>query len=93
MSKLVRTKQDKFSLEDANTLEDIKDNNYKSLNIRDVIDFTEMEIPVALENKVLNGSKIDKISDGKILFTKNGEDVVLYDVYNDEMKPVLTFKK
>ncbi len=93
MSKLVRTRQDKFSLDDANTLDDIRNNDYKSLNIRDIIDFIEMEIPIDLEKKVLNGSKIDKISDRMILFTKGGEDIVLYDVYNDEMKPVLTFKK
>ncbi len=93
MSKLIRTKQDKFSLDDANTLEDIKNNNYKSLNIRDVIDFTEMEIPKDLEKKVLNGSKIDKIANQMILFTKSGEDIVLYDVYKGEMKPILTFKK
>lgn len=93
MSKLVRTRQDKFSLDDANTLDDIRNNDYKSLNIRDIIDFIEMEIPIDLEKKILNGSKIDKISDRMILFTKGGEDIVLYDVYNDEMKPVLTFKK
>ena len=93
MSKLVRIKQDKFSLDDANTLENIKNKSYNSLNIRDVIDVYEMEIPFELEKKVLNGSKIDKISDKMILFTKNGEDIVLYNVYNDEMKPVLTFKK
>ena len=93
MSRLVRTKQDKFSLKYANTLEDIKKGSYKSLNIRDVIDCLELEIPLELEKKLLNGSKIDKISDKMILFTKSGEDIVLYDVYNDEMKPVLTFKK
>lgn len=92
MSSLVRTKQDKFDLKDSYTINDIKSDNYKLLNIRDILDIDEMEIPVELEKKILNGSKIDKISDKKVLFTKDNKDISLYDVYNDEMKPVLTLK-
>ena len=93
MSKLIRTKQDKFDIKDANTLDDIKQGNYKSLNIRDILDVEVKEIPLELEKRVLNGSKINKISSKMILFTKNGIDVVLYAPYKEEMKPVLTFKK
>ncbi len=93
MSTLVRTKQDKFSLEDANTLDDIKKGIYKSLNIRDVLDVDVEEIPLELEKKILNGSKIEISKSKMILFTKNGEDIVLYAPYYNEMKPVLTFKK
>ncbi|MBQ6546978.1 MAG: tRNA pseudouridine(55) synthase TruB [Bacilli bacterium] len=92
MSKLVRTKQDKFSLDDANTLEDIKSGNYKSLNIRDVIDVDVEEIPLELENRILNGNKIERSKSKYLLFTKNGEDVVLYGNSFAEMKPVLTLK-
>ena len=52
-----------------------------------------MEIPSEFEKKVLNGSKIDKISDNYILFTKNGVDVVLYKSFEKEMKPVLRLLK
>ena len=92
MSALIRTKQDKFSLKDANTLEDIKNGSYKSLNIRDILDIDIKEIPLEIEKKVLNGSKINKISSKMILFTKNDKDIVLYAPYKNEMKPVLTFK-
>ncbi len=93
MSSLIRTKQGKFLLEDANSLEDIKSNNYKYLNIRDVLDIDIKEIPSKLEKKILNGNTIPKISDKMILFTKNNEDIVLYKNTLDLMKPVLTFKK
>ena len=93
MNNLKRTKHGKFSVEDANTLEDIKNGNYKFLNIRDVLDIEVEEIPKELEKRILNGSKIDRNSKKMILFTKNGEDIVLYGTYFSEMKPVLTFKK
>lgn len=92
MSALTRIKQGKFSLDEAYTISDIKNKTYNSLNIRDIISLEEMEIPSYLETKILNGSKIDKISSKPVLFTKDGIDYVLYDVYNDEMKPVLTLK-
>lgn len=92
MSALTRTKQDKFFLKDANTIENIKNKKYKSLNIRDVLDIEEKEIPLELEKKILNGSKIERLSDNMILFTKNNIDIVLYAPYKDEMKPVLTLK-
>lgn len=92
MSALTRTKQDKFLLENSNTIQDIKNGTYKSLNIRDVLDIEEREIPFELETKVLNGSKIEKLSDEKILFTKNNMDIVIYAPFGNEMKPVLTLK-
>lgn len=93
MSSLIRTKQDKFNLKDANTINDIKEGIYKSLNIRDILDIEVKEIPEKLEKKILNGAKIDKLSSKMILFIKDNIDVVLYAPYKDEMKPVLTFKK
>lgn len=92
MSSLIRTKQDKFSLEDSNSIDDIKNKTYKSLNIRDVLDIEEREMPVELEKRIFNGSKIDKLSNKMILFTKDGKDIVLYAPFNEEMKPVLTLK-
>lgn len=92
MSDLVRVKHGKFDISSSYTIEDIKNNNYKSLNIRDIVNLKEMEIPKELEKKVLNGARIERISDGKILFTKDGKDIALYDVDGDYMKTVLTLK-
>lgn len=92
MKSLVRTKQDKFSLEDAYTIEEIKKGNYSFIDIRDALSLEEMEMPLELEKKVLNGAPIDIISNKYVLFTKNGDDVVLYGVNGSLMKPVLYLK-
>lgn len=93
MSALERTKCGDFSLDDAYTLEEIKNGDFSFLSIPDVLDVDVMEIPDHILKLVLNGSCINKISDKYILFTLNGEYISLYGVYNSVMKPYLTFKK
>ena len=93
MSNLKRVRQDKFLLENASDISDIKNGNYKLLNVREVLDLDEREITKEKEKLILNGSVIDKISDKLVLFTKNKEDIVLYGPYKDKMKPYLFFKK
>lgn len=93
MSNLCRTKQDKFSLCDASSLLDIENDNYKTFDIRDVLEVYEMEIPSSLEKLIMNGSVIDRIGEGLVLFVKDGDDIVLYGPYKDKMKPYLFFKK
>lgn len=93
MSALNRTMCCGFKLENANSIRDIETNNYKALSLEDVLDIEVKEIPKSLENSILNGNKISKISDKMILFRKDNKDIVLYGVYNEEMKPYLTFKK
>lgn len=93
MSNLIRTKQDRFLLEDANTLKDLEQDNYKLLDIKDVLDVEEKEVPTDLEKLILNGGLIPKISNGLILFTKDGNNISLYGPHRENMKPYLTFKK
>lgn len=93
LSNLIRTKQDKFLLQDAFSLEDIEKDNYKLLDVKEIINIKTVEVPKDIEIKVLNGTKIDKIYDEMVLFTKNKEPYVIYKPHNNEMKPVLTLKK
>lgn len=93
MSNLKRIRQDKFLLENASTISDIKNGNYKLLNVKEVLELDEREITKDKEKQILNGAVIDKISDKLVLFTKNKEDIVLYGPYKDKMKPYLFFKK
>ena len=93
MSSLCRTRQDKFSLSDAYTLEDIKSGNFSFLDIRDALSLEEMEIHSSLEKKVLNGASISTINNKYVLFTKDGEDIALYAVNGDVMKCALYLKK
>ena len=93
MSALIRTKQGKFSLNDASTLKDIENNNYKLLDIREVIPLKEQEIEKDNEKIIFNGGLIPFAQNKYILFTKNNKDIVLYGPYKDSMKPYISFYK
>lgn len=93
MSNLRRVKCGCFSLDNAVSLNNISDDNYKFLTVKDFLDVKVMEIPDHLYKYVINGSLIDKISDNYVLFTYDGVDIFLYGPFGDKMKPYLTFKK
>ena len=92
MSALNRTMCCSFNLSNAYTLNDIRNGNFKSLSLEDFLDIEIKEIPNSLEKSILNGNKIDKISNKMILFKKNKKNIALYGVYNESMKPYLVFK-
>ena len=58
MTDLIRTKVDKYNLEDAYTLEDVEENNYKLLSIEEVLDYPKIELDDGLYKKVSNGVKL-----------------------------------
>lgn len=96
MSDLVRTRQGRFTIKDSNTLEDIKDNNYKILSITDVLkDEACVIIEDKLFNIIKNGGLIDNIYDkGMVTFIYNNEVVAIYKTYdkdNTKMKPYKMF--
>lgn len=96
MSDLVRTRQGRFTIKDSNTLEDIKDNNYKILSITDVLkDEACVIIEDKLFNIIKNGGLIDNIYDKDMLtFIYNNEVVAIYKTYdkdNTKMKPYKMF--
>lgn len=94
MTKLVRTKQGKFNLEDCYKLDDIKNNKYKILNIIDVLDYPIIEVDKEIKRKVLTGQKIDNIYDikDKVLFIENNDLLGIYMVDNNILKVWKNFK-
>lgn len=94
MSNLKRTRQDKFYLKDAYSIDDIKNGNYKLLDITDVLDIDVLEVPSDLKNKVVNGSLIDYKNDKPILFRIGDKNIALYITYeknNKQMKPFIMY--
>lgn len=96
MSDLVRTRQGRFTIKDSNTLEDIKDNNYKILSITDVLkDEACVIIEDKLFNIIKNGGLIDNTYDkDMVTFIYNNEVVAIYKTYdkdNTKMKPYKMF--
>lgn len=78
MTSLIRTKQGNFNIEDSYTLEEIKNNNYKLLDIDNFLDIKIMDIK-GIEKKVLNGVKLEfNINNKYLLFKENNNDIALY---------------
>ena len=87
MSNLTRTKQGKFNIEGSYTIEDIKNNNYKLLKIKDVLDIPIIIADDNLKHKIINGVKLKENYPEKVLFIdKEGNELAIYKKEKDEMK-------
>ena len=73
MTALTRTKVGNFSLEQANTIAEIKNNQFKVYTIYEVLKamYETRQIAGELEKKVLNGAKIDNPENLDIVFFIN----------------------
>lgn len=73
MTALTRTKVGNFSLEQVNTIAEIKNNQFKVYTIYEVLKsmYETRQIAGELEKKVLNGAKIDNPEDLDIVFFIN----------------------
>lgn len=93
MNNLIRTRQGKFKIENAYTLKDIENNNYKPLKLHDLIDLQEVELDNVLYKKVINGNKLEDNLKGYILYKYNQEDIALYYFENGvgKLKILFTF--
>lgn len=91
MSDLIRTKHGKFSINNAYTIEDISNNNYKSLELKEVLDLQEIELDNSLYKKVINGNVLSLNYNGYILFKQNNTDIALYYFENNEGRLKILF--
>lgn len=89
MKSLTRTSQASINIEEASTLEEIEEGNYKLLSIEYVLDYPIQVVDKVLEKKISNGQRIDNTFNviDKIIF-KNKEDILLgiYEVDGSELK-------
>lgn len=94
MQSLIRTKQGNFTLNDAFTLEDIKNNNYTIKSIEETL--SSMETIILDDNlylKVKNGAIIDKIFKNEIACLKYQDKIVaIYKTYSKDNTKVKPFK-
>ena len=89
MSKLLRTRQDIFKIEDSCTLKDIEEGNYKLLDIEEILNVNVKETG-KLHKKIINGNMLEYENDNMVLYKHNNENVALY-VYNKEKNKMLPF--
>ena len=93
MNNLIRTKQGNFTIEDSYTIDDIKNDNYKFMNIEDVLDYNKIELIEDEYNKVLNGSKIRlDTNEDKVILKYQNEIIAIYQKDNDTYKPYVMLK-
>ena len=90
MKELTRTKQGKFFIDKSYTLNDIKNGNYKLLNIKDVIDIEKVVVSDNMLFKIKNGMILDKffISDKALILDNNGNEIGIYKIYDKDSKKV-----
>ena len=90
MKTLIRTKQGNFDIESSYTLEDIENNNYKLLSIKESLpNIKTTVIDDKLLNKVKNGMVLDKFFDEEIslLITEEGKEIAIYKNIDGKAKP------
>ncbi len=93
MSKLIRTKQGKFRIEDSYSLEDIENNNYKYHTITDIFDYPIITLNKNDYFKVRNGNKIKlDCKQSKVILTYNNKEIAIYEKDNDLYKCYIMFK-
>ena len=90
MKELTRTKQGKFSIDESYTLNDIKNGNYKLLNIKDVIDIEKVVVSDNMLFKIKNGMILDKffISDKSLILDNKGNEIGIYKTYDKDSNKV-----
>lgn len=77
MTKLKRTKQGSFSLENSYTLEDIENGNYKLLNAIDVINLPKVIVDDDMAFRIKNGQVLRKFFDSDMAMILNKENDLL----------------
>jgi tRNA pseudouridine55 synthase len=93
MSSLVRTKQGAFNIDDAYTIDMIKNDDYKLITIEEI--FKDIKRIVTEDKKILNSNIIDNIYgvDQILFYNKDNELLSLYVSFNDKLKPYKVFKR
>lgn len=93
MNSLIRTKQGKFKIEDAYTLEDIQNNNYKFLSIQEAVEINTYELNENELKKVINGNQIElPLTDEYILLTNKNKEIAIYQKENNYYKCYIMLK-
>ncbi|MBQ7136839.1 MAG: tRNA pseudouridine(55) synthase TruB [Bacilli bacterium] len=94
MKDLQRTKQGNFKIENSYTLEEIKNDKYKFISIKDALDgYKFIEVNSYIENKIRNGRILENRYDEEFIVFINSSDEVLaiYKVYEKDktkIKPI-----
>lgn len=88
MTNLIRTKQGKFSLAEATTLENIEQGNYTLHKIEDILDYPKIILDSTEEFKVRTGQILENtyhITDKVIFLSKTNELLGIYELKDEKL--------
>lgn len=92
MTDLIRTKQGKFNIEDAYTLEQIKQEKFHLIKIQDALDIDIVEVDDYLKKKIQNGSILEnRYPKDTVLFRQNTA-LAIYKKYEKDPTKVKPWK-
>ena len=98
MQELQRTRQGTFKLEDSYTLDEIKNDKYKFISIKDALNgYKFVKVNDYIENKIRNGRILEnRYTEDIIVFINEQEEVLaiykVYDKDNTKIKPIKVLK-
>ena len=88
MKNLVRIEQGNFNIKDSYTLEDIKNNNYKIISIKQALkDYFTVEVDEKLKFKIINGQILDDIYNQEYVLFVDDDVIALYKRDKNKLKP------
>ncbi len=93
MKNLVRLEQGNFNIKNSYTLEDIKNNNYKIIPIKEALkDYFTVKVDRDLKFKVINGQILDNIYNQEYVLFIDDDVIGLYKKEGNKLKPYKMFK-
>ena len=89
MNNLIRTKQGIFTIDQACSIEDIKEGNYSIIPIKDALkNYKQVEVDENLKFKICNGQKLKKIyQEDYIVFLYKDNVIAIYQKTDTHYKP------
>ena len=92
MKNLIRIEQGNFNIKDSYTLEDIKNNNYKIIPIKEALkDYFTVKVDDKLKFKVMNGQILDDIYNQEYVLFVDDDVIALYKNEKNKLKPYKMF--
>ena len=93
MKNLIRIEQGNFNIKDSYTLEDIKNNNYKMISIKQALkDYFTVKVDEKLKFKIVNGQVLDDIYNQEYVLFIDDDVIGLYKRDKNKLKPYKMFK-
>ena len=92
MKNLIRIEQGNFNIKNSYTLEDIKNNNYKIIPIKEALkDYFTVKVDDKLKFKVMNGQILDDIYNQEYVLFVDDDVIALYKNEKNKLKPYKMF--